>query len=78
MSATSFDSFVSEALHLPVELRSRLASLLIDSIDHSDDEGRVSPAWSIEIARRARELDEGTVVPLTLDQFRERIEKRLA
>ena len=77
MSALTFNAFLSEALCLPVEQRSRLATVLIDSLD-ADDDAKLTPAWKAEVVRRASELDDGSVLPLSLDEFRSRIETQLA
>ena len=50
MSAT-FDTVLQNALLLPVEDRSRIASRLIESVDAAD-ETELSPAWCAEIDRR--------------------------
>ncbi len=45
-------------MSLPKAERSQLAEKLIASLD---DDFEISPAWSVEIHRRAREIDDGTV-----------------
>ncbi|MFN0078516.1 MAG: addiction module protein [Prosthecobacter sp.] len=50
MTAT-FDTVLQNALLLPVEDRSRIASRLIESEDAADD-AELSPAWCAEIDRR--------------------------
>ncbi|MCB1209893.1 MAG: addiction module protein [Verrucomicrobiales bacterium] len=77
MSAIAFDTFLHEALSLPVEQRSRLATVLIDSLETNDDFG-LDPAWTDEALRRAEELDNGTVKGLTLEEFREQLEAKIA
>lgn len=72
--AATFDSFLADALCLPVEQRSRLASVLIESLDADDDSG-LSPAWKAEVTRRARELDEGGVKPVSFEEFRHHVEE---
>ena len=51
---------LEEALTLPAEERAKLAACLIDSLDPEEEAG-VEEAWRIEVARRIRELDDGTV-----------------
>ncbi|CAN5878596.1 hypothetical protein BH11VER1_BH11VER1_20540 [soil metagenome] len=66
MSAlTSFDAFVAEAMSLPKAERSQLADKLIACLD---DDSEISPAWSVEIHRRARELADGTVQSIPHDE----------
>ena len=77
MSAITFNNFLSEALCLPVEQRSRLATVLIDSLD-ADEDGSLSPEWKAEVTRRASELDDGSVKPMSFDEFRNHIEERVA
>ena len=49
--AATFDTVLHDALNLPLEDRSRIASRLIESVDAGDD-ADLSPAWREEIARR--------------------------
>jgi hypothetical protein len=51
---------IREALELPPEARAALAGILIESLDEQVDAG-AEAAWIEEIARRARELDQGLV-----------------
>lgn len=51
---------LEQALKLPPEARAALAGSLLDSLDQAIDEEAES-AWSVEIARRIREIDEGAV-----------------
>ena len=73
----AFNTFLSEALCLPVEQRSRLATVLIDSLD-ADEDASLSPAWKAEVTRRASELDNCNVQPMSFDEFRNLIEERVA
>lgn len=76
MTAT-YTSFLSEALCLPSEQRSRLATVLIDSLDDNED-ASLSPAWKDEVKRRASELDNGSVKAMSFDEFRNHVEDRVA
>jgi putative addiction module component (TIGR02574 family) len=49
--STAFEAVLQDALRLPVEERSRIATRLIESVD-ADDDTDLSPAWKEEIARR--------------------------
>jgi putative addiction module component (TIGR02574 family) len=59
MTATlPFDALLHDALCLPPEERSRMASRLIESLD---DDINVSPAWREEIQRRVEAVRQGTL-----------------
>jgi putative addiction module component (TIGR02574 family) len=51
----------AQLLRLPPEERAHLARILIQSLD---DQPELDPAWLEEAARRAAELDAGTVQPI--------------
>ena len=55
-SAELYDQVKDEALHLPREDRSRLASRLLESLDRDDE---ISPEWLAEVRRRTKDIDEG-------------------
>ena len=38
----------------------------------------LSPAWKAEVTRRASELDDGSVKPMSMDEFRNFVEARIA
>lgn len=58
-----------EALHLSEEERAKLAMKLLLSLDtQSDDE--FAEQWLAEAQRRARELDEGAVQPISAEEVR--------
>ena len=53
---------LEDALALPADQRARVAARLIESLDpEAEAEGDVDVAWRAEVARRVRELDDGTV-----------------
>ncbi len=54
------NKILEDALALPADERARVAARLIESLDPAD-EPDVDAAWRVEVARRGRELDEGTV-----------------
>lgn len=60
------------ALRLPPEVRAAMAATLIDSLDDVVDEG-VEKAWSEELARRIREIDDGLVDCVPWEEARRRI-----
>ncbi|HEX4825836.1 MAG TPA: addiction module protein [Candidatus Polarisedimenticolaceae bacterium] len=67
-----FDELLREALSLPADERSALAGALIDSLDTTTDPD-AEVAWIMEIARRNREIDEGTVLPIPWAEARRRL-----
>ena len=63
----------NEALHLPEEERAELAQKLLLSLDTpSQDE-----IWLTEAHRRARELDEGIVQPIPVEDVRRKAQTLL-
>jgi len=67
---------LDEALKLPADARAELVGRLLRSLD--EEEGDLSPeeyqaAWSAEIERRLREVDEGKVQPASWEEARQRI-----
>ncbi len=58
-----------EALHLTEEERAELAQKLLISLD-SPSENEISEAWLKEAQRRARELDKGTIQPISSDEVK--------
>jgi putative addiction module component (TIGR02574 family) len=67
---------LKRALELPVTDRAELAGSLIESLDHAKDES-VEDAWNAEIIRRMEDLDSGRVKPVSLDEFRRRLDSAL-
>ena len=63
---------LSEALRLQPSDRADLAAALLASLDEKEDEG-AGAAWDAEAARRAGEVDAGTVKPLAADEFWRRL-----
>ena len=64
------------ALALTPEERARLAHDLLTSLDAPPELG-AERAWIAEIEKRARELADGSVVPVDWGEARERIKRRL-
>lgn len=56
-------------LHLPEEERAKLAQKLLLSLD-VPSEAEIAEDWLIEAHRRARELDEGLVQPISAEEVR--------
>jgi putative addiction module component (TIGR02574 family) len=63
---------LNDAMRLPDEQRAALAAALIESLDPSVDED-AEAAWSVEIARRLREVETGEVKTIPWLQARQMI-----
>lgn len=59
----------NEALQLSEEERAELAQKLLLSLD-SPSENEIEEDWLVEAQRRARELDEGVVQPISAEEVR--------
>jgi putative addiction module component (TIGR02574 family) len=70
--AASRDDILRQALALPEHDRADLIAALIDSLDAEAEEG-VEDAWRIEIERRARERDSGTVESIPWEVVKARL-----
>lgn len=75
MSAIAFDTVLHEALALPSEQRSFLATQLIASLDE-DDVG-ISPAWTAEALKRSEELTQGSVTSLSFEAFKTHVDSQV-
>lgn len=63
------ESLLAEALRLPAHERAHLASALLASIDHDNDEPEeVERLWAEESARRVAQLEAGDADLLTWDE----------
>lgn len=71
----SYEKVKEDALHLPIEDRSRLAARLLESLDDEDD---ISPEWKDEIRRRVQEIDNGTARLVPHDEVMANVRERLA
>lgn len=65
-----------EALHLPEDERAELAQSLLLSLD-SPSEQEISEDWLAEAGRRAGELDEGLVQPVSAEDVRRKAKSLL-
>lgn len=65
-----------EALHLPQEERAKLAQKLLLSLE-TPSEAEIAEEWLIEAQRRARELDEGLVQPISAEEVRRKAQTLL-
>lgn len=68
---------IEAALKLDPHERELIADALWDSLEHGDDEASVEKAWDEEVARRAKELDEGRAELVDWDDVKARIANRL-
>ena len=69
------EELFSHALALPAAERARLAHELLRSLDESEEAG-AAEAWLVEIERRAREIQTGTVAPVEWSEVRARLRSR--
>jgi putative addiction module component (TIGR02574 family) len=60
-SSADLGHVLPQALELPRDDRTRLAVLLLESIEASEQDGDVEDAWLDEITRRLDEHEKGTV-----------------
>ena len=67
----------AEALQLTEADRAELAYSLVASLDAPAD-ADVSDAWDYELMRRLAQIDAGTAVVVDRDEFRRRMQARLA
>lgn len=65
-----------DALHLPEEDRAELAKKLLLSLD-SPSETEIAEDWLVEAKRRAKDLDEGIVQPVSADDVRRKAQALL-
>jgi putative addiction module component (TIGR02574 family) len=54
------EDILPRALELSRDERNRLAALLLESVEASEDEGNVEEAWTDEITRRLDDHEQGT------------------
>ena len=69
---TDVEDLLLRALDLPPEARAALAGSLLESLD-TDVDADAEAAWSVEIERRIREIDEGTAKLEPWSEARKRI-----
>jgi len=66
----------AEALNLSGEERAELAQKLLLSLDTPSEE-EIAEDWLMEAQRRARELDEGIVQPVPVEEVRRKAQALL-
>jgi putative addiction module component (TIGR02574 family) len=74
--ASPYETVLNDALHLPLEERSRIAARLIESMD--DDDSELSPAWQAEIERRIESIKNGTAKLMSHDEAMASVRQKLA
>jgi len=72
--SASYARLEEDALHLPYEERSLLASKLLESLDEPTFEP--SPEWREELQRRAKEIDDGKARMIPAAEVWSRINQR--
>jgi putative addiction module component (TIGR02574 family) len=77
MATDMFQKLRAEALSLSEAERADLAYSLVASLDAPADMD-AADAWDRELARRIAEVDAGTAVVVDRDEFRRRMQARLA
>ena len=65
-------AIAKQALHLPVKERAKLAQRLLESLDDLT-EAEAEKLWVVEAQRRAKELDEGKVKPVSAEELERRV-----
>ncbi len=65
-----------EALNLSEDERAELAQKLLLSLE-APSESEIEADWLVEAKRRAKELDEGTVQPVSADEVRRKAQALL-
>ena len=72
--AVGATKILSDAMKLPVQDRVRVAEKLLESADaegyEDESEAAIDAAWADEVRRRSREMQDGTVRGLTVDEAR--------
>jgi putative addiction module component (TIGR02574 family) len=66
------DDLLRQALQLDPKARAELAVLLLDSVPAEPKE-EVDAAWEVEVARRVRELESGSVATIPWEDVRDRL-----
>ena len=72
------DQVLEDALALPSDERARLAHELLLSLDDHEDEKDAHAMWTDELARRLREVREGTAELADFDDVDAYVTKKLA
>jgi putative addiction module component (TIGR02574 family) len=69
--AAASSKILDEAMKLPVDERVRVAEKLLESADaegyDQDSEAAINAAWADELQQRSRELTDGSVLGLSIE-----------
>ena len=65
-----------EASHLTPDERARLISFLICTLEPAD-EGDIEAAWEAEVLARSKEIQTGSVAPVSADEALARVRRSL-
>ncbi|ADO74610.1 addiction module component family protein [Stigmatella aurantiaca DW4/3-1] len=71
------EDLLSDVLRLPPEERAEVAHKLLLSLEAETEDPEAQAEWSAELERRAREVLDGSVQTVLLEQVEERIRARL-
>lgn len=72
MSTAGADEILASALKQPDTDRARIAEALIAGLDVSADQ-EIDHAWQLELDKRIREIDSGTVKCVPWEEVRDRL-----
>jgi putative addiction module component (TIGR02574 family) len=75
----AIEKLLQEVLALPREDRARFADALQESLEPEDEKvlAEWEAAWTPEIERRLRDLDEGRATAISYEEFKDRVRARL-
>jgi len=76
-ASPAFGTVLQDALRLPLEDRSRIATRLLESIEEGEDVD-VSPEWQEEINRRIAAVRDGTAKLIPHEEVMEEVRQRIA
>lgn len=74
----TMEQLLAESRKLPRKERARFALALVRELEDDEEDRDVDTheAWTGELQKRLDEVNAGTVEPLTLEQFRERVREQ--
>ena len=72
MTTATVSEILASALRQPEQDRARIAETLIASLDAKADR-EIEQAWQLEIDKRLREIDSGSVECLPWEEVRDRL-----
>lgn len=72
---STYEEIISAALALPPGARAMLAEHLMESLD-GEDQQRIDALWAEEAERRDKEIEDGTVTPISGEEVMNRLRAR--